>query len=259
MGILSKVGDFFFPSSSVGAARRKDTFGTESKAVAGTVIAAAAVGAIAAPYAVAARGGVVPVLSGIGKKIAGSSLKTKFFLGVATAPVVGAVVSEPKNITRVAGGVVNLQSNLYEFGKNPNLETGKDIFKENPILAGGALAGLIGGTGAGTWLLTKQNTDAVNRNTEATLSGLIPNDNNKNDKEKTVDYDGGDSFITSPNFPDKSSPSSPQSEPLTPETMVLGREVKTGVVVPRRRKVNKPRAQNVRVSVLNQNTYIDNK
>lgn len=203
-------------------------------------IAAVAINPAAAAGTVKAGFGALP----LGGKVA----------AVVAAPVVvGAAVANPQLISKAGSAPKELSQfggDVGSFIKNPSLESGKDVLKNSPYLsAGTALLGgaLVGGGIAGT-VATIANTRAVKENTKASLTSV----------KETV-YDGGDLFNTPPEISREKSPSSPQSQPLTPETMVLGREVKTGTVVPRRRKVNKPRVPNVRVSVLNQNTYIDNK
>lgn len=241
MGILSKFTDFFLPDADTARSRRIDVFGTESKAVAGTVIVGTAAAAIAAPIVIGAKGGASAVASAVGSRLASLTVPQAIGLAVAAPIAAGAIISEPKTVTRTAGGVTNFEGNLYNLGKDPSIDNIKQTFKENPIIASGvAAAGALAvGTGVSGVVATVLNTKAVKENTEASLGGgplgLLPDNSST-----TPQPDSGGSMV-----------------PLTPETQVLGREVKTATVM-RKRKASKKRqsATNVRVNVLNQQTYI---
>lgn len=247
MSFLKGLKDFFLPSEAVSAKRRLDVFGTESRAVAGTVIVGSAAALIAAPALIASGGGTGAVLRTAGTRLAATKTSTKLGLAVAAPIAAGLIVDDPKRITRTAGGAVNFESNLYQAAKDPSLENIKDIFAENPIIASGAaLTGLaalgvgLGGAAAiANTIAVKENTrilegqDFVRDVVLPSASGGIPIDSN-----------------------DASPLEAPPGEPLTPQTQVMGRQV-TGTAIARRRRRMKPKMQahrtNVRVNVLNQN------
>jgi len=244
MGILGRAKDFFLPSPEVGAARRKDVFGTESKKVATVAIVGAAGAAIAAPVllaGVSARS----ALSAAGGAFARSSLFTKTAVVFGAPAVVAAVIKEPKVVTRTAGGIANTQANIYEAVKDPSAQNVKDIFLENPIISTGAAAILGGGITAGA-IRAGQVVQEVISDAKDNVPNIQP---------------------AAPPFPSSNSPSTPSEDvagssvPLTPETQVLGREVKSAQVVRRRaQRARRPAPQgNVRVNVLNQQTYIQAK
>lgn len=238
MSLLSSVKNFLLPTDKEARNRRIDVFGTPSKAVAGTAIVGAAAAAIAAPVVIAGGG-----LRTLGSAIVGTSLKTKVIGGSAlllAGPVVtGAIINEPKVVTRTIGGLTNFQGNLYELGKNPSVENVTDLVKENPVIASLVAGGIAAGTGlagaGASALLSTANTRAVRQNTE-TLSGISP----QNLARDTV---LSANPIVSPN-------------PVTPGTQTLS-SVKSTSVVRKRRRTQKiqPIRNTVRVQVLNQNNY----
>ena len=250
MSIFSKLGDFFLPDAETSAKRRMDVFGTESKAVVGTVIVAGAATAIAAPAIIASGGGSRAVLSNVASKIGGLSVGSKLALAVATPVAIGAITSNPKIVTRTAGGVANFESNLYELGKNPSIEQAKETFQENPIIAGAVVGGiaLVTGKTIATVGSTISNTLAIKENTRTSRSNL-PGAGASFPQEPTTQS-------SNEMIPLNSAPGSPSPVPLTPQTQVIGREVST---IKRKTAKRKPQKTggNIRVSVLNQNNYID--
>ena len=243
MSFLGGLKDFFLPSESVSAKRRLDVFGTESKAVAGTVIVGSAAALIAAPLAIAAGGGGRAVLASAGTRLAATSTTTKLGLAVAAPIAAGLVIDEPKRISRTAGGIVNFESNLFQAAKDPSTQSIKDVFLENPIIASGAALGGLAALGVGLGgAATIANTLAVKENTRQI-------------------QDSAEDLLTSasaglPQNSDRAlSPALPAEEPLTPQTQVMGRQV-TGTT--RKRRSSKMRAERPlrvynRVNILNQN------
>jgi hypothetical protein len=239
MSLLSSVKNFLLPTDKEARNRRIDVFGTPSKAVAGTAIVGAAAAAIAAPVVIAGGG-----LRTLGSAIAGTSLKTKVVGGSAlllAGPVVtGAIVNEPKVVTRTLGGLTNFQGNLYELGKNPSVENVTDLVKENPVIAGIVAGGIAAGTGlagaGASALLSSANTSAVRQNTAALESGTLQNPSISSLPIQS-------NALVAPN-------------PVTAGTQTLS-SVRSTSVVRKRRPVQKiqPIRNTVRVQVLNQNNY----
>lgn len=236
MSFLTSVKDFLLPDASTAAARRKDVFGTESKTVAAVAIGAAAAGLIAAPAAIGAGG-----IAKVGQAIAGSSLKTKAALAIGAPIALGAITHEPKVITRTAGGLANLESNLYQAGKDPSFSNVVDVFKENPVLA----TGLTVVAGAGAAYGVSKLVDAATEKAKGAVDSFLPS---------------APSINTNPlaSF-DSPRPASGALTPLTPETIVVG---KSNAPATRKRIHRKsptkaqPQRQSLRVNILNQNTYI---
>jgi len=240
MALLGKLKDFFLPSPEVGAARRKDVFGTESKAVAGGLIVAGAGAAIVAPVAIGAAG-LRGAVGAAGRAFAGASLPTKALVVLGAPVAAGAVLNEPKIVPRTAGGLVNLQANLFEAGKDPSFEKVKDIFQENPVLATGLAAIGAGGITAGT-------VGAVNALRDF-----------KEQSPAYIDAVAGApaSFLALPEEGTTKGTSPAPDQPITRETQVLGREPSRSVVGSRRKSRSKPAETTVRVNILNQNAYIE--
>ena len=161
---------------------------------------------------------------------------------VAAPVVVGAVVSNPGLVSKAGKAPSDLArfgSDLGEFAEDPTLSGAKQILSNSPLISGGiALGGaaLIGGGIAGT-LATIANTSAIKKNTQSsTLPASLPS-----------------GVTSSPSVLTGGGVGSPI--PLTPETMVIGREVTSGSVA-RRVKARRAQRQSVSVRILNQNTYI---
>lgn len=246
MSLLDSFSNLFLPDADTSRARRLDVFGTESKAVVGTVIGVAAAAAIAAPVAIAAGGGVRATAAAAASRVAALPLTLKLGGAVVAPAVIGQITSSPKGVTRAAGGIANFEANVYKIGKDPTLENVKETFKENPIIAT-TVAGLGAaavGTGVSGIVATALNTKAVKENTQSMIGGTPSS--------------AASQLIPYTSQPDISeSPAS--SVPLTPETQVMGKEVKSpGNSGIRRRSAPKKKetATNVRVNVLNQQTYI---
>ena len=241
MSFLGGLKDFFLPSESVSAKRRLDVFGTESKAVAGTVIVGSAAALIAAPALIAAGGGRAAVLASAGRGLAATSTSTRVALAVAAPAVTLAVIDDPKKATRAVGGYVNFEKNLAEVIKDPSIDSAKNLFLENPIISGAAAAAGVAALGIGLGgAASIANTLAVKENT------------------RQAQNDVQDVFLPSAGLPQNSdralSPALPAEEPLTPQTQVMGRQV-TGTA--RKRRAPKMRAERPlrvynRVNILNQ-------
>lgn len=250
MSLLTSFTDFFFPSEEVSRQRRVDVFGTDSKAVAGTVIAGGAALAIAAPIAIAAGG-----LEAAGSAIADLSLGQKVILGTGAAiaaPVIaGAVINDPKVATRALGSATqsagSFESNLYKLGKEPSLENVEQIYKDDPVIAGGltALGAIAAGKAATGIIATVANTRAVKANTEAMIGPSAGPASSPAQLQGPIS-------VTTPLA------GGPQQQPLTPETQVLGKEVqsRSSAGSPSRRRKPNARSPVVRVNVINQQTYI---
>jgi len=245
MALGSKLKNFFLPDAETSRQRRLKTFGTENKAIVGGIIVGAAAAAIAAPVAIAARGGLGVVSRSVGSAIAGSSFKTKVATAVGIPIAAGLIVNDPTRITKAPAAVLNFQGNLYEAAKNPSIQNFKDLVVENPVLAIGSTALLTGAAAAGTAAII----DAV--------------------RDKDVDVDIPEvKFSDIPYAPPvqnlpafEASPSSATKAgspiPITPETQIIGKSASSGVA--RRKKAKKKSVSStpsVRVQLLNQNNYI---
>ena len=252
MSFLGGLKDFFLPSESVSAKRRLDVFGTESKAVAGTVIVGSAAALIAAPYLIAEGGGAGAVLKSAGTKLAASSTSTKVAVAIGAFPVASAIVDDPKLVTKAAGGYVELEKNLAELAKDPTLDKAKKIVKENPkssVVVGGLLAygvnkfipwGSIFGAAN-----TQRQINALDRQTEAL---------ERNSRDFIEDIPSASAGLLPQNSDRQLTPALPAEEPLTPQTQVMGRQV-TGTT--RKRRASKMRPERPlrvynRVNILNQ-------
>ena len=98
----------------------------------------------------------------------------------AAIPVTSFLVSNPSavgNIAEAPRGLSNIGSNIGEFVKEPTIENAKDIFKENPLIAGGIAGAAALGIGAGAVAIGSNllNTAATRANTAAiTAANAIP-------------------------------------------------------------------------------------
>lgn len=247
MSFLGGLKDFFLPSESVSAKRRLDVFGTESKAVAGTVIVGSAAALIAAPYLIAEGGGAGAVLKSAGSKLAASSTSTKVAVAIGAYPLATAIIDKPKIVTQTAGAYVEFEKNLGELAKNPTFDNAKELVKDNPktsAVVGGLLA--FGVNKYVPWgaIFNAKNiqdqTDAIREQTEVIKESLqntpLPSAGLPQNSDRAL------------------SPALPAEEPLTPQTQVMGRQV-TGTA--RKRRTPKMRAERPlrvynRVNILNQ-------
>jgi len=156
---IDKFLSTFNPSESVSAARRKDVFKTESKtgaAIGIGVLAAtaytggAAVGLAGTSAKVTSRAVVSKVAKAtVGKAFTRAPVVSTLVAGTGGTILLGRTLEEPKTITRGVGGLINLEGNLLEFGREPSIENLKDIYQENPVIAGVVTAGLATATVAG--------------------------------------------------------------------------------------------------------------
>jgi len=171
---------------------------------------------------------------------------------VAAPVVVGAVAANPNLISQAAQtpkALSQFGGNVGTLIKDPSLSNAKQVIEDNPVISAGvAAAGALAvGRGVSGLIASGLNTAAVKENTQAALGALPSNPVSSVPRNL-------ETAITSLTPAEDAGPS---SLPLTPETQVLGREVKTASVVKPRRRKAATRAPDVRVNVLNQNTYID--
>ena len=172
-------------------------------------------------------------------------------------------------MTRTVGGFINFQKNATNTAFNPTPENVKKTLIENPAISGAILGGLVLATGgkgsvgaginAGNTFL---NTQSTKENTE-TLQQVIEQQKVIESEDRIVTTMGSQPIPTGGipvvNVP-ASSPVSP-SQPLTPQTQVIGREVSSGSrTYMKRKKPVVPAIRNtVRVNVYNRNSYIGRK
>ena len=161
--------------------------------------------------------------------------------------VVPAVIQNPQIASKAAQAPSELAkfgSDLGKLSKDPSVEGFKGLVEESPVISGAVAGGalILGGAavrGAANIASTAANTRAI--------------------REATALAEAGNPVTALSALPTVSGPepSAPQTQPLTPATQVLGREVSTSQ--PRkspRKRVAAPRPPSVRVQVLNQNTFI---
>jgi len=132
------------------------------------------------PFATAgfAAGGVNPSGAVAAARAAGgavassfskASLGTKAAVVVSVPVIAGALTTSPKLATDVAnapGSLANFGRNIGRVAESPGSDSLARLVKENPVLAGGTIAGaalLAGGavTGALSTIATRQNTKAI--------------------------------------------------------------------------------------------------
>ena len=245
----------FLPSAEVSAKRRLDTFGTTSKTVAATVIVGTAAALIAAPSLITKAGGIKQAAATVVKAVIPKSTTGKVISAFAAPAVVGAVVGNPKIITKTAGGIINLESNIYELLKDPSLENAKTLVTENPVIVGGlAAAGLIVTGGGIATIASIANTAAVKESTEATKEAVEDILLTETSKEKETQLP-----IITPGLPPAVLPTDKNKGaslvPITPETQVLGKAAKSPGVTRSKSSKRAPRSsnnQNLRVNIYNQ-------
>jgi hypothetical protein len=150
---------------------------------------------IAAVYAapavagsVASAGGAKAVASKVISAVTPKTLTGKAVAALAVLPAATAIIKNPQVITKTAGGIINLESNLIKTAADPSLTNLKNTITENPVIAGAAGL-LIGGAAvktilpvAGSLLTAKrtgEQTEAIMEQTaaiqEATGSMSQPN------------------------------------------------------------------------------------
>jgi hypothetical protein len=203
----------------------------------------AAVGTVAVIPKVAATS----IISGV--KALPPSVKVA--LAVSTPVFIGAAVSNPK----IVGNVLTAPSSLSSFGSNvgtfaasPSVDTGLQVFKDNPIISTAVIgaAGLIVGKGA-TGIL---NTIALRENTAATNKVL------ENMETLTPNVPINSVLPTQNGSMPATIPASKgvTTVPLTPETQVLGKPISTTSIKRYKgKKIQaKPQSQSVRVNIFNQ-------
>jgi len=182
-----------------------------------------------------------PVAAATAGKAAIASLTPKqaVIAAVATPVVIGAVASNPKLIGKAA----KAPSELARFGADagqliadPSIDNAKQLLKESPLIAGGIALGTAAAVGGGAVaalsnLATRQ---AIEDNTDAILNTSSP------------------ALAALPEL----GTGSPSAIPITPATQVIGRPASSSVTG-RRKARKKPEGTNVRIQLLNQNTYIE--
>jgi len=276
MSFLSGPKNFFFPSAEEGARRRKERFNTESKAVVGSIIVGTAAVGLLAGAAVAAAGGVRAAGGAAITKFGSLSLGKQVAIGVA-APIIGTnVLYNPGNVPKALGSAGEVYGGALQVAKDPTKEAFFDFVKDNPktVAVGAAALVLYGGsklagpvaTGYGAYRSNeniKDQTRAIRESTDATIQGFDV-DKPKRDKKKKDKKRNDDDSVLIPAVLE--TPELVQGEtmssdtPLTPETQVLGKEVKTngdGTKKKIKKYTRTPvKPQNIRIQVLNQQTYI---
>lgn len=251
MSILSSLKKTFAPSAAEAAERRKKVFGTESKVVAGAVIASSAVAAIAAPVAIAAAGGARAVASTVASKVAQTVVQKPVKSALAAGAgliALGAVTREPTIATqapyvagKTASGLVNVGGNLASFAKEPSVEKGKEIFVDNPVIAGVLTAAGVYAVGKGaTSLAASAITSSALRKSSEALT-----------ESKTLATAG---VLPSPAAIEAvpSTTTTVSNVPITPATQQISIPASTSVA--RRKKKKKREAsfrQSMRINILN--------
>lgn len=245
MALGSKLKNFFLPDAETSRQRRLKTFGTENKAIVGGIIVGAAAAAIAAPVAIAARGGIGAVSRGVGSAFVKSSLKTKVATAVGLPIAAGLIVDDPTKVTKAPADFLIFQGNLFNLAKEPSKENLKNLITDSPILTIASGAFLTGAAAAGT----------------AAIIEAVKDEDVKVDipEVKFSDIPYAPPVQNLPAF--EASPSSATKAgspvPITPETQIIGKSASSGVA--RRRKAKKKSVSStpsVRVQLLNQNNYI---
>lgn len=250
----------FFPSPSEGARRRKNVFGTESKAVVGGFIVGSAVALAAAP-AVIAGGGIARAALFISRR----SIGTKVGLALATPVAIAIVAGNPKVVTRAAGNLGNLYKNIVKVAYDPSLDNLKNVGKENPATVAAVVLGVAAATGKGDSLgnffnaqATRENTRIIRDNTRSVAnpsSQLLPESFGPENRTESNPLELTPVPFTheTPQKRTESNPLVPAPVPLTRETQVIGKEVKS---VSASTKPRKRVAKIQPIRITNRNTLI---
>jgi len=229
----------FAPGPVVTAQRRKETFGTENKAIAGTLIVGAAATAVVAGPAIVASARAGTLIPAVVKAFTGATpLGTvgRVLTGVA---VTSAVVTQPKIVTQVLGRTAQTASTTSNivFGDKTVKEKVQEVgqlVKDNgkEILIGTALIG--GAAGAAKVINDIFTDDGTSKpkeekplNTKIT-NDLVPMPQDNQIKTSVV--------------------------PLTPEVIPMGQAVSSGTTrrISRKRRTQKRTlTPSIRVNVVN--------
>jgi hypothetical protein len=187
MGVFSSLKDFFMPSEEVSAARRLQTFGSESKVKAGAIILGSAAAAIAAPAVLgsaAVKQATVAAVKNVGTKFAAAKLTTQAAVVGGTLLATGALIREPAAVSKVVaktpGKILDLGGDIAQFAVDPSIEKAKEFVIEHPVATAGTGVALLGAVGVGvagvlSTIATRQNTAAVLEGTK-TANQLLTTD-----------------------------------------------------------------------------------
>jgi hypothetical protein len=272
--VATSLKDTFLPTAAVSAERRKDVFGTESKAVVGSVIVGGAAAAIAAPAVIAAAGGISAVARTAATAFSNTSLSTKAITAIAAPVAVGAIIKEgPKAATKTAASIVNFESNLIKVGGSSSVkELGtniKNTVKDNPYISLGAGLLAVSATGAGVGSLI--NAYNTNQNTEALKAGnKLLQSSMDNATDVIGAYiptagvgagvgAGAGAIPDLPKVPTAKVPASPV--PITPETQIIGKQATSTTTTKRKKASSQSRrqgqSQSLRISIFNQSKLLN--
>lgn len=204
----------------------------------GAVLAAPVVGS-----SVAAAGGTRAVASKAITAVMPKTVTGKAVAALAVLPVATAIIKNPQVITKTAGGIVNLESNLIKTAADPSLTNLKNTITENPVIAGAAGL-LIGGAALKTILPAAGSLLTAKRTGEQTEAIM----------EQTAAIQEATGSMSQPNLIKVTDLSSKTPEtPPTPATQPLS-SVQTGSKKRKRRATATKLpsiSQNVRVNVIN--------
>lgn len=149
-------------------------------AVSGAALGLAAVGSAAGATGAAAIGkGAGVVATKAATSFAKAKPLTKAAVVAGGMVAVPAVVTNPKlaekgleAVAKTPSSLINIGTNIGEFTAEPSLEKAKEIFTENPLIVGGALAAgvLVAGKGLAGTAATIMNTQVTKENTQAMAS-----------------------------------------------------------------------------------------
>jgi hypothetical protein len=198
--------------------------------------------------AVAKAGGTKVLASKVVTAVTPKTLGGKAIAALSVLPVATAIIKNPQVITKTAGGIVNLESNLIKTAADPSLTNLKNTITENPIIAGAAGL-LIGGAALKTILPAAGSLLTAKRTGEQTEAIM----------EQTAAIQEATGSMSQPNLIKVSDLSSKTPDtPPTPATQPLN-SVGTGSKTSRRRaRKAKPTSinQSVRVNVINSSRSI---
>ena len=167
------------------------------------------------------------VVSTVAKSLVPTTIKGKIAASVAVPIVTGALIQQP---AKTIGAAADLPGNLAQFGGNvanfiadPSLSGAKQIFQENPLIAGGAIATALTATGLAIIpaIASIRQTEAINKQTEALTFGQnvaaaydqnLLAEQKKKEIQSSVKTAGGGAAAAAP------VPVLPQTQVLTPTT-----------------------------------------
>lgn len=191
--ILGSIKKTFFPSQAEAEKRRIKAFGSPSVGGAAAKIIGGAAAVGVAPYIVgsaAARAGIAAAarkaLPAIGKgtlQIAGAAArnpKTAATIAIGTPVLIGALKTAPREVisapSKITGSLINVGENIGTAAKQPSTGNIYNIFRENPVVAGGLTLGGLGliGKGIAGAAATTASTIATNKLTETISESQSP-------------------------------------------------------------------------------------